>query len=152
MKKRVKIVCGKRLPYHHEWWKIKLACKLPQPYISYNMLCSNIAEEAYFFYTSLVKGRISLVVLLSTLGKRMLVICICNSTAGLLRVQPCLCTVAIRNYSGNFVFWKRTHTQNNWKQPHQGRVAQIVKSYHCYKIVICNKSYDNHVKALILLS
>ena len=70
-----------------------------------------------FFDTSLVKGRISLIVLLSTLGKRTLMICICNNTAGLLRVQPCLCTVAVRNYSGKFVFGKG-HTNKTIENNH----------------------------------
>ena len=75
------------------------------------------SRGSIFIDTSLVKGRISLIVLLSTLGKRTLMICISNNTANLQRVLPCLCTVAVRNYSGNFVFGKG-HTHKTIENNH----------------------------------
>lgn len=136
------IAWRKRLPNHHQWWKIKFACKLSQPYISFNMLCSNIAKD-----TSLVKGRISPIFLLSTLGKRTLMICICNNTAKsatctALSVYSCSNRESWLVYSGNFVFLleKDTHTKHI--------KVQFPKLLD--RIIVCNKSYDNYIKALML--
>ena len=144
-KKRVKIVCtlssheGKDCLIIINDEKIKLACKLSQPYISFKMLCSNIAED-----TSLVKGRIFL---LSTLGKRTLMICICNNTAKsakftALSVYSCSNRESWLVYSGNFVFIleKDTHTKHI--------KVQLPKLLD--RIIVCNKSYGNYIKALML--